>query len=380
MNDGRRFGELRDDLRLKNYVKKPNIGGPYLLIDGQGNSRQADELLARFLESRSEANSSVLLERLISEHVLPLIKEIVRSNLRGARGLQDAEDVTAEVALRLLKKLRDLKLNPPEAMAGGFLGYVAVAAYNACNNYLRQEYPNRSRLKTRLRYALKQRGEFALWQGEGRQWLCGFAAWRDAVPPAGAVALLHELRNGNQTSIEVCRLQELAQDAELAQLLMAIFNWTGKPVEFDDLVDTVAHLQRIVDGAALAIEAAEEVLADPRESADVGIEQRLYLQRLWVEIGELPLNQRRALLLNLRDNQGHDLTTLLADSRVATIREIAEALDMTAEELARMWRDLPLDDAAIADRLGLTRQQVINLRLSARRRLARAMKKFEGPK
>ena len=349
-------------------------------MDGQGNSRQADELLARYLESRSEADSSVLLERLIGEHVLPLIKEIVRSNLRGARGLQDAEDVTAEVALRLLKKLRDLKLNPPEAMASGFLGYVAVAAYNACNNYLRQEYPNRSRLKTRLRYALKQRGEFALWQGEGRQWLCGFSAWRDAVPQAVAVALLHELRNGNQTSIDACRLQELAQDAELPQLLMAIFNWTGKPVEFDDLVDTVAHLQRIVDGAALAIEAAEEALADPRESADVGIEQRLYLQRLWVEIGELPLNQRRALLLNLRDNQGHDLTTLLADSRAATIREIAEALDMTAEELARMWRDLPLDDAAIADRLGLTRQQVINLRLSARRRLARAMKKFEGPK
>src|SRR4030095_4330105 len=170
------------------------MGSAYLYMDGQAVVRQVDELLARFLESTSEPESSVLLERLIGEHVLPLIREIVRSNLRGARGLQDAEDVTAEVALRLRKKLRDLKLTPPEAVAGGFRGYVAVAAYNACYQYLRQEYPNRSRLKAKLRYALTRRPEFALWRSESRRWLCGFAAWGDAVPPAGAVALLRELK------------------------------------------------------------------------------------------------------------------------------------------------------------------------------------------
>jgi hypothetical protein len=38
-----------------------------------------------------------------------------------------------------------------------------------------------------------------------------------------------------------------------------------------------------------------------------------------------------------------------------------------------MWESLPLDDTAIADRLNLTRQQVINLRKAARMRLARRM-------
>jgi RNA polymerase sigma factor (sigma-70 family) len=349
-------------------------------MDGQAVARQVDELLARFLESTSETESSVLLERLIGEQILPLIREIVRSNLRGARGLQDAEDVTAEVAMRLLKKLRDLKADAPETMAGGFRGYVAVAAYNACYEYLRREYPNRSQLKARLRYALKRGREFALWLGEGRQWLCGFAAWIDAVPQTRAVALLHDLKDENQTSVEAYRLRDLAQDAEPARLLTAIFNWAGKPVEFDDLVDAVAHMRRVVDGASPTIEADDETLADPRENTVARIELRLYLQRLWMEISALPLRQRRALLLNLRDDQGQDLTTLLAHSRVATIREIAEALDMTAEEFAGIWRDLPLDDGAIASRLGLTRQQVINLRLSARRRLARRLKAFEGAK
>jgi hypothetical protein len=54
--------------------------------------------------------------------------------------------------------------------------------------------------------------------------------------------------------------------------------------------------------------------------------------------------------------------------------ELAVALEMPPKVLAQLWNDLPLDDLAIASRLGLTRQQVINLRKSARARLARRTK------
>ncbi|MFI5179332.1 MAG: hypothetical protein ACHQO8_12240, partial [Vicinamibacterales bacterium] len=61
---------------------------------------------------------------------------------------------------------------------------------------------------------------------------------------------------------------------------------------------------------------------------------------------------------------------------IATIRQIAEVLDIPALDLAALWSELPLDDTRIGARLKLTRQQVINLRKSARERLSRRMAPF----
>jgi hypothetical protein len=65
---------------------------------------------------------------------------------------------------------------------------------------------------------------------------------------------------------------------------------------------------------------------------------------------------------------------VLPSTGVVTMGELAEALGLETKVLHKMWNDLPFDDLAIASRLGLTRQQVINLRKSARARLARRTK------
>jgi hypothetical protein len=56
---------------------------------------------------------------------------------------------------------------------------------------------------------------------------------------------------------------------------------------------------------------------------------------------------------------------------VASFREVAGALETTPPDLAELWNRLPLEDLEIAARLGLDRQQVINLRSTARERLVR---------
>jgi hypothetical protein len=157
----------------------------------------------------------------------------------------------------------------------------------------------------------------------------------------------------------------------LAVLLTAIFKRVGAPVELEELVNAVADLQGIKDLPPVTNPDDRET---PSESANFAaeIEQRSYLQSLWSEIVQLPVSQRAALLLNLRDIQ-EGVIMLLPVTGVATIRQIAKAVAIPVEEFARLWNELPLDDAAVALRLGVTRQQVINLRKSARARLSRRM-------
>jgi hypothetical protein len=91
---------------------------------------------------------------------------------------------------------------------------------------------------------------------------------------------------------------------------------------------------------------------------------------VWNEVASLPVRQRVALLLNLRDHDGSGILWLLPVAGVATVRQIARLLEIDELEFSRLWRLIPLDDAQIAARLACTRQQVINLRVSARKRLS----------
>lgn len=116
-------------------------------------------------------------------------------------------------------------------------------------------------------------------------------------------------------------------------------------------------------------------LPDTRTNVATEVEKRIYLEKIWAEIGLLPERQRNALLLNLTDATGYGVITLLPVTGIASLRQIAEALGMSAQKLAEIWNDLPMNDATIAGLLGVTRQQVINLRKSARERLIRRVRK-----
>ena len=102
-------------------------------------------------------------------------------------------------------------------------------------------------------------------------------------------------------------------------------------------------------------------------------ENREFAQSLWLEVQELPPSQRVALLMNLRDVKGNNAVALLLLAGIATFNEIAQAMGISAERLSEIWNDLPLADNQIAEVLQVSRQQVINLRKSARERLQRRM-------
>jgi DNA-directed RNA polymerase specialized sigma24 family protein len=344
-------------------------------------TRQFDELLLPFLQAPDGAESERRLALLLEEHAAPVVRGVVKNKLRvsmspgdGREENQDALDVCGDVYADLLTELHALKSDAGGRAISNFRSYVAGVAYNACHRRLRKKYPRRHGLKTRLRYLLTRHAPFALWESDEHTHLCGLAPWhgREAAPQTAALSDLATRARERLGAVDAQRMQ-------LADLLPSVFDAAGGPVELDELVDAVADLQGVTEQQAREDsdeQQAQAQLPDARAGVGEELEQRLYVARLWEEICGLPRNQRAALLLNLRDARGRDLISLLPYTGVAGVRGIAEALDIPAEEFAALWQELPLEDACIAARLGVTRQQVINLRKSARARLGRRMKDF----
>jgi RNA polymerase sigma factor (sigma-70 family) len=354
-------------------------------MDELGVQTETDPLLLPFLNAGAEAEALDLLTALIRGHAEPVIKAIIGHKLRvflDGRAAQEAEDVHGDVVLQLLAKLRELKADQGARGIGNFRSYVAVTTHHACHEYLRRKYPQRWRLKNRLRYLLTHHETFALWGDEGEEWLCGFGAWRGRRKGAVEASRLEGLRDAQRASERLGLAGRNLQLINLAELLDSIFKYLNAPVELDALVTVVADLQVVKDlpeqPAGDEGEEGVEYEQTPDPRADVGreVEQRIDVARLWEEICQLPVRQRAALLLNLKGAAAADAIALFPLTGAASIRQIASALEIDAEEFAALWNELPLDDAAVAARLGVTRQQVINLRKSARERLSRRMKDF----
>jgi RNA polymerase sigma factor (sigma-70 family) len=349
------------------------------------NSLQIDARLLPYIHATSEADSDRLLHSLVSECVEPVIRQVIRSKLRvyfdrngRASNHPDAEDLYSETLLQLLARLKECKANPNDKSIGDLRSYVAVVSYHACYEYLRLKYPQRHNLKNKLRYLLTHQPSLALWENESGDLLGGFTGWRDQAKAPARSNRLQQLLNDPCATIRATLPRGDFRQANQADLAAAIFNHTNHPIGLDDLVDIVAELCGVKDRVE---QTARDEDADPltrvaQQGADVAseVDNRLFLKWLWKEICQLPLRQRMALLLNLRDDQGAGIAALMPVTGIATIRQMAAALEMTAESFACLWPRLPLDDASIAELLGITRQQVINLRKSARERLARRMK------
>jgi hypothetical protein len=156
-----------------------------------------------------------------------------------------------------------------------------------------------------------------------------------------------------------------------AGAMLSLFSVMSAPMSFDELVDLVADLWDISDTGRPGHSDPPAALPTALET----MESRQFLTRLWTEIRALREPQRAALLLNLRDDGGGNALAHLVSSGIVTPDAIGDALGVARERLAAIWDDLPIEDVAIAEILQLTRQQVVNLRKSARERLARRMKR-----
>jgi hypothetical protein len=359
----------------------------------------SDPLLAglRAAEGTSPAEASEALGRLLIEEAAPLLWRTIRSQLSGVP-TADQEEVHSAALLRLTEKLQQWAAGDPEVEIESFRAYVTATGANGCRAWLRERHPERTRLQNQLRYLLRHDPDLALWEGRDGGMLCGLATWRERTFEA---ADRPEATAGTAPTAATPRPRDLAlagpaQAIPLPDLVRRLLLWRGRPWSFRDLQSAVAELLGVRDRPLLSLSGDGEgdghggerespdaqARFDPPETragAQRELEGRQFLTALWLEVRELPVGQRRALLLNLRDDQGRDRLALLTLTGLATRGDLARLLDLPETELATLWSDLPLDDKTIGLRFDLTPRQVINLRKSARARLARRLRSQRSP-
>jgi hypothetical protein len=339
----------------------------------------SDPILAPFLTARAEPISDELLRAIIDEHADPIIRKILRSKLRvslngrGSQQNQDALEIAGDLRASIISTLRALKQNPNQTAIASFSDFVAIKTYSACADYFREKHPQRWRLKSLLRRRLRQNPRFALWQAEDKRWYAGFSERQ-----AGAEVAEPDAFDSASHSTD-----GKLSDAQLKsdEFLRVLFERSGGPIDFDEVVRIAAERWHIHDPLTESIDTdcseSERQFTSSEPRVDLVLEQRLFFEQVWLEVCQLPVLQRAALLLNLRDSRDGGVISFLPFLGVASKKELARLLEMPYEDFENLWNELPLDDLRIAQMFGITRQQVINLRKTARERLARRMRKLE---
>jgi hypothetical protein len=351
---------------------------------------QLGQMLRRFSRARSPADTERELERVV-EAVAPEVRAFFRRRfgVRGdfvERGRTPAEMAAAEAYFTVLgivgAELRRAR-EGERAPIASLPAYTYRVAQQQYSRFLRQKDPLRARLRDDLRDLLDGRTAqegFARWQAPDREWLCGFASWRETGRRLDRAAPGYQLLLSDPRAL-TREQPEAAESANLADLVAALLNLAGGPVELDDLVTMAAELAGL--RAPQEVTVAEDA-PDPLESAPDGrpspsaqVEWRESLRRLSVAVRSLRLSQRRAFLLGGRHGA---LTDDLVVQGIISIRALAEVLEMDPETLASLWSEIPLKDARIAALFGNRNgQEVINQRNDARKHLAGALTPPDAP-
>ena len=326
----------------------------------------SDPALEPFLSAPQGSAAERDTLRVLIDEVTPVIEGVLRGRVGAAIAPSEREEFFNEVILQLIRRLQGIKSGPAPNPITNLSGYAAVTAFHVVHAHFRRAHPELHRLRNRIRHVVRTSAAFALWQSPSGRFVCGRARCVGTISEecsAGDLARIPPLspalsRTGSNA---IGRLQ-------MTHALEHIFGHVRKPIELEQLVEAIAKLFQLsmVPRNAQRIERI-----DATSSIESSLVIRSALVEVWREVHLLPPRQRIALLLGLRDEHGSPITSLLIHLRIVTFADLAAAVELSSDELSAIWDQLPLSDLAIGERLDLCRQQVINLRKSARQRLGR---------
>jgi hypothetical protein len=220
----------------------------------------------------------------------------------------------------------------------------------------RRRFPERTRLSKRLRYAAEHDVRLVL------------QTTRDGL----SVALTVWPQRAPMLRVPMTDAAIMFDRDDPAEATVCLLQFLGAPVLLDHLTSFFA-IRWGVDTLSRDIAGGEQSVEPDQLQR---LESRCFLETLWREVKALERQHRVAVILNLREREGGNAAALFVLLGIATFEQVACALEMSVGDLDKIWNALPLDDRSIAELLKMTRQQVINLRKTARERLSRRLADF----
>lgn len=341
-----------------------------------------DNVLVPYLNAADEREREQHLDELLTLRAAPLIRGVLLRRLGfyvSSQGVnennQDAEDLYQEAMTRVVQGLNEVQSSAGNDI-DNFELYVSRLAANVCVDFLRAKSPARTRVKYRLRDLLKRHKDLATWQHEGEV-LCGFALWRNSGRSPFSDQPLQEFETRLDGFKSVHFADEDVRLAPVSQIVAELFYWIGGPIQLDVLVRMIAYLLDVKDQQIESLDdplRAKYVYVANTQTRESHVEANELLARLWQAVIHLPAEQRDSFALAFEDQAGQDLFTLLLTAEIVNWNQIAQGMDRTVEEVARLRRGMPMDSASIADELRASRENVYKWRFRAIGRLKTELK------
>jgi RNA polymerase sigma factor (sigma-70 family) len=328
-----------------------------------------DNLLLSLLSARDEQEREQRLDELLIIHVAPIIRQVLRQRLGlhvSAQGVNesnhDAQDLYQEAMTRMVQVLRDQQsLSTIE----NFERYVGRVASNICVDFLRSKYPKRARLKDALRDVFRRHADLVSWQYQN-EILCGLAAWRNT----GKRAVAYDVDIRLDAFLSVRFADEDVTAVPLSRIVAELFDWIGGPVQLDVLLRMLVYILDIKEQQLELFDDEVELrFRGSARSTELDVETNEVLVRLWRIVKRLPPKQRDAFTLRFQDQDGRDLFTVLLAAGIVELKDLAEGLERSAEDVARLWRRMPMDSATAASELNTSRKNFYKWRFLAIRKL-----------
>jgi len=338
-----------------------------------------DNVLVPYLAADDDPERQQQLDELLLLRAAPLIRGVLLRRLGlyvSSQGVnennQDSEDLYQEAMTRVMQGLHELRLSTGPDI-GNFELYVSRIATNICTDFVRRKSPARTRLKYRVRGAVKYHKDLMSWQHDGET-LCGFALWRNTSKNPFTDQPFQDIETKLDSFQSLYFAEQDIRLAPLSQIVSDLFDWLGGPVEIDLLVSLIAYLLGVTDQQI-------ESLNDPppggwddyfpvhTQSDQSHLEANELLARLWTAVIQLPAEQRDAFAFGFVDEAGQDLFTLLVAAEIVNLHELAHGMGRSVAEVVELRMRLPMDTAGVANELSASRENVYKWRFRAIRRL-----------